>query len=91
MMANSYLQSQGYPKSTYIDLRRPTETISNLINHVVKKNLRVDVQSAPYITPIVEYVKSIAEFGKNKDLLKSFKSNESSNMLTDTFNLEVKV
>lgn len=89
MMANSYLQSQGYPKSTFIDLQRPTETLSSLVNYVVKRNLRVDIQSEPYILPIVEYIKTMAEFGKNKSLLESFKSNESSNMLTDTFNLEI--
>lgn len=89
MMANGYLQSQGYPKSTFIDLQKPTETLSSLINYIVKKNLRVDVESSPYIAPIIEYIKSMAELGKNKVLLESFKSNESSNLLTDTFNLEV--
>lgn len=88
-MLNGFLQSQGFPKKTHFDIQQPSETISNLINHAVKKNLMVDIDSKPYVKPAVSYIKDVLELGKNREYLQKMNTTELSNKLTDTLNLEV--
>jgi hypothetical protein len=89
MMLNGFLQSQGFPKKTLFDVQKPSETISNLINHAVKKNLMVDINSMPYVKPVIGYVKDVLELGKNREFLQQMNTTELSSKLTDTLNLEV--
>lgn len=88
-MLNGFLQSQGFPKKTHFDIQKPSETISDLINHAVKKNLMVDVDSGPYVKPAINYIKDVLKLGKNREFLQKMNSTELSNKLTDTLNLEV--
>ncbi|XP_013114285.1 uncharacterized protein LOC106092077 [Stomoxys calcitrans] len=87
-MFNGFLKAQGYPKSTFFDANRPTETISNLLDHVAKHHLNVKIQSRQYVKPAVGYAKDILKLGKARGLLQ-FNSTEISDKLTDTLNLEV--
>lgn len=89
LMLNGFLQSQGFPKNTQFDVQKPSETISNLINHVVKKNLMVDIDAAPYVKPTVGYIKDVLKLGKSREYLQKMNKTELSNKLTDTLNLEV--
>lgn len=89
MMLNGFLQSQGFPKKTHFDATKPAETMSNLINHAVKKHLTIEVNSMPYVKPIVSYVKDVSKLGKNREYLEKMNTTEVSNKLTDTLNLEV--
>lgn len=89
MMLNGFLQSQDFPKKTLFDVQKPSETISNLINHAVKKNLMVDIDSMPYVKQVVGYIKDVLKLGKNREFLQQMNTTELSNKLTDTLNLEV--
>ncbi|XP_058116238.1 uncharacterized protein LOC131287884 [Anopheles ziemanni] len=89
MMANGFLQSQGYPKQTFIDINRPSETISNLIDHVAKRHLAVKISSVQYVKPAVNYVKDLLKLGKAKQFLQQYNVTEMTDKLTDTLNLEV--
>jgi hypothetical protein len=89
MMFNGFLQSQGFPKKTQFDIKKPSETISNLINYAVKKHLMIEVDSMPYVTPFISYVKDVLKLGKNREYLQKMNSTDVSNKLTDTLNLEV--
>lgn len=89
MMFNGFLQSQGFPKKTQFNIERPSETISNLINYAVKKHLMIDIDSMPYVKPLVTYVKDVVKLGKNREFLQQMNTTEVSNKLTDTLNLEV--
>lgn len=89
LMINGFLQSQGFPKNTHLDIQRPSETLSVLINFAVKKYLTVEVNSTPYIKPAVSYMKDILELGKSREYLQKMNSTELSSKLTDTLNLEV--
>lgn len=88
-MVNGFLQSQAFPKKTFVDLQRPTETLSNLINFAVNKYLMVSIDSEPYVKPVVGYVKDVVELGKNREYLQKMNTTELSTKLTDTLNLEV--
>lgn len=88
-MLNGFLQSQGFPKNTQFDVKKPSETITNLINHAVKKNLMVDIDSSPYVKPAVGYIKDVLKLGKSREYLQKMNTTELSNKLTDTLNLEV--
>lgn len=88
-MLNGFLQSQSFPKNTHFDIHKPSETLSNLINHAVKKNLMVDINSMPYVKPAVSYIKDVLKLGKNREYLQKMNTTELSNKLTDTLNLEV--
>lgn len=89
MMFNGFLQSQGFPKKTLFDITKPSETISQLINYAVKKHLTIDVNSLPYVNPVVSYIKDVIKLGKNREFLRQMNTTEVSNKLTDTLNLEV--
>lgn len=88
-MANGFLQSQGYPKQALLDIDRPSESISNLIDHVAKKHLQVKINSVTYVKPAVNYVKDLLKLGKAKQFLKQYNVTEMTDKLTDTLNLEV--
>jgi hypothetical protein len=90
LMLNGFLQSQGFPKKTHFDIQKPSETISNLINHAVKTNLMVDIDSTPYVKPSVSYIKDVLKLGKNREFLQKMNTTDVSNKLTDTLNLEVR-
>ena len=90
MMLNGFLQSQGFPKNTQFDTLKPSETISNMINHAVKKNLKVEIDAMPYVKPSVGYIKDVLKLGKSREYLQKMNTTELSNKLTDTFNLEVR-
>uniref|UniRef100_A0A182Y8S4 Uncharacterized protein n=1 Tax=Anopheles stephensi TaxID=30069 RepID=A0A182Y8S4_ANOST len=89
MMANGFLQSQGYPKQTFLDINRPSETISHLIDHVAKRHLAVKISSIQYVKPAVNYVKDLLKLGKAKQFLTQYNVTEMTDKLTDTLNLEV--
>lgn len=88
IMFNGLLKSQGYPKQTYFDPQRPSETISNLFNHVAKHHLNVKIDSRQYVKPAVGYAKELLKLGQARGLLQ-FNATEISDRLTDTLNLEV--
>lgn len=88
-MINGFLQSQGFPKASHLDIQRPSETASSLINHTVKKYLTVEIDSSPYVKPAVSYVKDLLELGKSREYLQKMNTTELSNKLTNTLNLEV--
>lgn len=52
---NSIIRTQGFPKSTMFDPTRPTESISALINYLVKSNFQMKIDSKKYVKPAVEY------------------------------------
>jgi hypothetical protein len=89
LMLNGFLQSQGFPKNTHFDVQKPSETISNMINHAVKKNLMVDIDAKPYVKPAVGYIKDVLKLGKSREYLQKMNTTELSTKLTDTLNLEV--
>ena len=89
LMINGFLQSQGFPKKSHLDISKPSETVSSLINHTVKKYLTVDIDSTPYVKPTVNYVKDVLELGKSREYLQKMNTTELSTKLTNTLNLEV--
>ncbi|XP_018802771.1 PREDICTED: uncharacterized protein LOC108977512 [Bactrocera latifrons] len=88
LMFNGFLKSQGYPKSTYFDPSRASETISNLCDHVAKQHLNVKINSRQYVKPAVGYARELLKLGQARGLLQ-FNATELSDKLTDTLNLEV--
>lgn len=90
LMFNGFLQSQGFPKKAHLDIQKPSESFSSLINFTVKKYLTVDIDSTPYVMPAISYVKDVLELGKSREYLQKMNTTELSTKLTDTLNLEVK-
>lgn len=88
-MANGFLQSQGYPKQAFLDINRPSETLSTLIDTIAQRHLMVKIVSVTYVKPAVNYIKDLLKLGQARGLLKKFNSTELSDKLTDTLNLEV--
>lgn len=87
-MANAFLQSQGFPQRSHINLERPSESLTNMINFGARKYINTDVDSSLVVTPIIKWFEKVSKLG-SKDFLKNLNTTEVSNSLTDTFNLEV--
>lgn len=88
-MANGFLKSNGYPDSAQLDINRPSETISNAIDHTVRKQLNMKISSISYVKPAIKYIKEILKLGKARELVLKLNASEISDKLTDTLNLEV--
>lgn len=88
-MFNGFLQSQGIPKHALFDPTRPSETLSNLVDHVSRQHLNTKIASITYVKPAVNYMKDLFKLGKARGLLQKFNATELSDKLTDTVNLEV--
>lgn len=88
LMFNGFLKSQGYPKNTFFDASRPSETLSNLLDYVAKQHLNVQIDSRQYVKPAVGYARELLKLGQARGLLQ-FNATELSDKLTDTLNLEV--
>lgn len=91
LMLNGFLQSQGMPKHALFDPNRPSETLSNLVDHVSRQHLNAKIASITYVKPAVNYVKDLFKLGKARGLLQKFNATELSDKLTDTVNLEVRI
>lgn len=89
IVLNGLLKSQGFPKSTFFDENRPSETITALLNHIAKSHLSIKVDTRDYVKPAVSYAKELLKLGQSRGLLQKFNSTELSDKLTDTLNLEV--
>lgn len=89
IMANSFLKAHGYPDSAQLDITRPSETISIVIDHTARKQLNVKISSISYVKPAVNYIRQLLKLGKARELLQKFNATEISEKLTDTLNLEV--
>lgn len=55
LFLNGYLKSQGFPKSTFFDPKKPVDSISTFINYVANKYFDTKIQSREYVQPAVEY------------------------------------
>ncbi|XP_055854681.1 uncharacterized protein LOC129918265 [Episyrphus balteatus] len=89
LMFNGFLKSQGYPKTTFFEPSRASETISNLLDYVAKHQLNVKIESKTYVKPAVGYAKELLKLGQARVMLQKFNATELSDKLTDTLNLEV--
>jgi len=87
---NSYLKSLGFPKSTLFDLSRPVETVSAFVNYAAKKYFQVKINSKEYVKPAVTYIKDLLKLAESSGTLRRLSnSDELSNKLADTINLEI--
>lgn len=56
-VVNSFLEAQGFPKSIHLNMQRPQESLTALINYVLNKYLDMDTDVSGYVKPAVEYIK----------------------------------
>jgi len=56
MVANNFLQSQGYPRSALFDPARPAETLSALADTMLQRTVGIQVNSITYVKPAVSYI-----------------------------------
>ncbi|XP_041985261.1 uncharacterized protein LOC121737663 [Aricia agestis] len=89
-ITNTFLDSQGLPKSVHVDMKRPEQTITKLINYALKKYMDMDTDVSEYISPAFEYIKQTLKMAQtaSQKLAKS-DYNALAERLTDTLNLEV--
>lgn len=56
-LTNSFLDSQGLPKSTHLNVKQPEKSLTALVNYIIKKYMYMDTDVEEYVKPAVEYVK----------------------------------
>lgn len=54
---NSFLDSQGLPKSTHFNMNKPEKSITMLTNYVLRKYLDMDTDVSGYVKSAVAYIK----------------------------------
>ncbi|CAG4979079.1 unnamed protein product [Colias eurytheme] len=90
-IVNSFLDSQGVPKSVHLNPNRPEDSITVLINYVLNKYLDMDTDVSGYVKPAMEYIKQtlkMAQF-KSQNLANRSDYHKLADRMTDTLNLEV--
>ncbi|XP_059050544.1 uncharacterized protein LOC131845494 [Achroia grisella] len=88
---NSFLDTQGLPKTTHFNVKRPTESLTSLINYVLKRYLDINTDVSAYVEPAVVYIQQTLKMAESTS--QSLASRGDYHVLvdriTDTLNLEV--
>ncbi|XP_014207126.1 uncharacterized protein LOC106638481 [Copidosoma floridanum] len=86
-IGNSFLKSQGFPKTVMFEPSRPTESLSRLANLVARRHLNMNVDSYQYIKPAVAYVQELMNLASEKGFIMSrINARELSNKLSESIN-----
>ncbi|XP_050593896.1 uncharacterized protein LOC126923966 [Bombus affinis] len=89
-VGNSFLKSQGFPKSAMFDSMRPAESLSRLVNAVGKRYLGMKIDSSQYIKPAVSYIKELIALASEKGFIMSrVNARGISNKLSDMINNDI--
>lgn len=89
-VGNTFLKSQGFPKSVMFEPSRPAESLSRLINAVAKRHLNMNVDSSQYIKPAVAYIQELMNLATEKGFIVSrINARELSNKLSNTINNDI--
>ncbi|KPJ07309.1 hypothetical protein RR48_03289 [Papilio machaon] len=88
---NGFLDAQGFPASTHFNMKRPTESLTKLINYVLQHYLDMDTDVSDYVKPAVEYLKQTMKMAQStsQSIVSKGDYNAVADRLTDTLNLEV--
>ncbi|XP_077266935.1 uncharacterized protein LOC143899960 [Temnothorax americanus] len=87
-VGNSFLKSQGFPKTLMFDATKPAESISRLANGIAKRYLNMNnVDSSQYVRPAISYFQELMSLASEKGFIMSrINARELSNRLTDIIN-----
>ncbi|XP_071556267.1 uncharacterized protein [Temnothorax nylanderi] len=86
-VGNSFLKSQGFPKTMMFDATKPAESISRLANGIGKRYLNMNVDSSQYVRPAISYFQELVSLASEKGFIMSrVNARELSNRLTDIIN-----
>ncbi|KZC14971.1 PREDICTED: uncharacterized protein LOC107193098 [Dufourea novaeangliae] len=89
-VGNSFLKSQGFPKSAMFDAMRPVESLSRLVDAVAKRHVGMQVDSSQYIRPAVAYIQELIALASEKGFIMSrVNAREISNRLSDVINHDI--
>ncbi|XP_043789013.1 uncharacterized protein LOC122712977 isoform X1 [Apis laboriosa] len=89
-VGNSFLKSQGFPKSAMFDSTRPAESLSRLVNAIGKRHLGMKMDSSQYIKPAVAYIKELIALASEKGFIMSrINAKGISNRLSDMINNDI--
>ncbi|XP_039760712.1 uncharacterized protein LOC120634289 [Pararge aegeria] len=88
---NSFLDSQGLPKTTHFNMNNPEKSITSLTNYVLKKYLDMDTDVSEYVKPAMDYIKQILKMAQSASQKFANRADYHAvaDRLTDTLNLEV--
>ncbi|KAL6253416.1 hypothetical protein P5V15_005570 [Pogonomyrmex californicus] len=89
-VGNSFLKSQGFPKTMMFDVAKPTESLSRLANGIAKKYLNMKIDSSQYVRPAIAYFQELVSLASEKGFIMSrVNARELSNRLSDTINNDI--
>ncbi|CAL1673607.1 unnamed protein product [Lasius platythorax] len=89
-IGNSFLKSQGFPKTMMFDTARPTESLTRLANAVAKKYLNMNIDSYQYVKPAVAYFQELVSLASEKGFIMSrVNARELSNRLSEIINNDI--
>ncbi|XP_034179198.2 uncharacterized protein LOC117603807 [Osmia lignaria lignaria] len=89
-VGNSFLKSQGFPKSAMFDSMRPVESLSRLVNAIAKRYVGMKIDSSQYIKPAEAYIKELITLASEKGFIMSrVNAREISNRLSETINHDI--
>ncbi|KAH0956260.1 hypothetical protein HN011_004912 [Eciton burchellii] len=70
-VGNSFLKSQGFPKTMMFDATRPTESLIKLANAIAKKYLNMKIDSSQYVKPAIAYFQELVSLASEKGFIMS--------------------
>ncbi|EZA52559.1 hypothetical protein DMN91_002341 [Ooceraea biroi] len=89
-VGNSFLKSQGFPKTMMFDATRPTESLTRLANAIAKKYLNMKIDSSQYVRPAIAYFQELASLASEKGFIMSrINARELSNKLSYAINNDI--
>lgn len=89
-VGNSFLKSQGYPKTVMFDANKPSDSITRLLNAVMRRHLGMNIDSSQYVRPAIAYIQELINLASEKGFIMSrISARELSNKLSETINNDI--
>ncbi|XP_076235577.1 uncharacterized protein LOC143179979 [Calliopsis andreniformis] len=89
-VGNSFLKSQGFPKSAMFDAMRPVDSLSRVVDAVTRRHLGMHFDSSQYIRPAMAYIQELISLASEKGFIMSrINAREISNRLSDVINNDI--
>lgn len=89
-VGNSFLNSQGFPQTTFFDASQPAESLTRIINAAATKYLDVNLDSSKYIKPAISYIQDLIKLASKQGFIMSrVNANELSSRLSNTINNDI--
>lgn len=89
-IGNNFLNSQGFPQTTFFDTSQPAESLTRIMNTAAIKYFNTNFDTSKFIKPAALYIQDLIKLASKKGFIMSrVNANELSSHLSNTINNDI--